>query len=165
MSRNGYKFKGYYSQKNGKGTRYYDSNMKSKHKWDQSKSTTIYAYWEKKETRYSSDSSIGDKVYVDIVSITPKIGIYPSGYDIYTDFVCKCKTSAGNTVWIYIEVLDYWEYFDDTASGFTDNSGYSTKYFSKAKRVHGVVVKADNITNGLSDDIGRNKVIKFSSVG
>ena len=164
-TREGYDFKGYYSEKNGKGTKYYDSNMNSKHNWDQETNAKIYAYWsEKKETRYGSDSAIGDPVYTYIVSIFPTYGIYTEGQTHYTHFVCKCKTSADNTLWLYISVSDYKKYFDSSASSSIYNDGYKTKTFSK-KTIHGVVVKADDVLYGLSDDIGKNKVIQFSSVG
>ncbi len=42
-----YIFKGYYSQENGQGTKYYDENGKPVRKWNQSiASTNLYAYWE-----------------------------------------------------------------------------------------------------------------------
>lgn len=44
---NGYSFKGYYSEPDGNGTQYYNSNMVSIHNWDQaSNNVTLYAYWE-----------------------------------------------------------------------------------------------------------------------
>ena len=41
-SKAGYEFLGYYSSKNGGGTKYYDSNMKSVHTWDKSENGTLY---------------------------------------------------------------------------------------------------------------------------
>lgn len=48
-TRQGYVFKGYYSQTNGNGSKYYDgsSPMQSAKNWDIASSTTLYAYWEK----------------------------------------------------------------------------------------------------------------------
>lgn len=43
--RNHYTFKGYYSERNGNGTKYYDENMNSVTTWDKQTSTILYAYW------------------------------------------------------------------------------------------------------------------------
>ncbi len=42
----GYEFWGYYSEINGIGTRYYNSEMMSLHVWDIHSNKTLYAYWE-----------------------------------------------------------------------------------------------------------------------
>ncbi len=44
-TRIGYDFKGYYTEKNGEGTMYYDENMSSAKNWDIPRDTTLYAYW------------------------------------------------------------------------------------------------------------------------
>ena len=41
----GYVFIGYYSELNGEGTQYYDSDMNSVNFWDQKSEGRIYAYW------------------------------------------------------------------------------------------------------------------------
>lgn len=43
--RENYVFQGYYSLPNGKGTRYYDSNMNSVMDWNNVIDTKLYAYW------------------------------------------------------------------------------------------------------------------------
>ena len=45
-SREGYIFKGYYSEVDGGGTQYYDENGSSTNAWNQAAATTLYAYWE-----------------------------------------------------------------------------------------------------------------------
>lgn len=44
-SKTNYVFQGYYTDKNGKGTKYYDANMNSVRDWDKAMSTTLYAHW------------------------------------------------------------------------------------------------------------------------
>ena len=44
-SKMGYEFKGYYTQSNGGGTKYYDADMQSVKNWDIASNTTLYAYW------------------------------------------------------------------------------------------------------------------------
>lgn len=61
-TRSGYEFNGYYSQTNGLGTKYYDSNMNSVASWYGSSDETIYAYWIKKsdEDNYTGISITKD---------------------------------------------------------------------------------------------------------
>jgi hypothetical protein len=164
-TKTGYDFKGYYSSSNGSGTKYYDSNMKSVHKWDKDSGGTLYAYWTKKaEQKYTSNASVGDSVYIDIVSIFPEYGIYTEGQYIYTDFVCKCKTSSGSTVWVYMTCSEYKNKFDSSVSTMVGALYADEITLSPAKRIHGKVISAESIVDGLASKTG-SKVIDFSSVG
>lgn len=44
-TRAGYTFNGYYTEANGKGTKYYNANGTSAKNWDKTAATTLYAYW------------------------------------------------------------------------------------------------------------------------
>lgn len=44
-NRTGYSFQGYYTEANGKGTKYYNANGTSAKNWDKIAATTLYAYW------------------------------------------------------------------------------------------------------------------------
>lgn len=44
-SKTNYFFQGYYTDKNGNGTKYYDANMNSVRDWDKAINTTLYAHW------------------------------------------------------------------------------------------------------------------------
>lgn len=117
------------------------------------------------ETKYSSSTAkSGDKVYVDIVSIFPEIGIYTQGSSSYSHFVCKCKTSSGSTVWVYMTCSEYKSNFDSSASTSVYSSYADEVTFSSSKRIHGTVKTANNIMSGLSSDTG-TYVIDFSSLG
>ena len=116
-----------------------------------------------KESRYSTSSNIGDDVFADIVSIFPELGIYTQGSSYYTDFVCKCKTSSGTTIWVYMSCSDYKRYFDATASTSTYANYAYEKSLSPSKKIHGTVKRAESIMSGLSSTTGTN-VIDFSSV-
>lgn len=164
-TKTGYDFKGYYSSSNGSGTKYYDSNMKSVHKWDKDSGGTLYAYWTKKaEQKYTSSASVGDSVYIDIVSIFPEYGIYTEGQYFYTDFVCKCKTSSGSTVWVYMTCSEYKNKFDSSVSTMVGALYADEITLSPAKRIHGKVITAESIVDGLASKTA-TKVIDFSSVG
>lgn len=164
-TRSGYTFKGYYSSTNGTGTQYYDSNMRSVHNWDKTSGGTLYAYWIKKaEERFSSSSSSGDPVYVDIVSIFPKFGIYTQGSTNYTHFVCQCKTSTNSTVWIYMTCSEYKSNFDSSASTNVNRQYADEVTLKSSKRIHGTATKAESILSGLSYNTAAI-VVDFSYVG
>jgi hypothetical protein len=164
-TRSGYTFKGYYSSSNGGGTQYYDANMKSVHNWDKSSGGTLYAYWVKKaEEKFTSSASSGDAVYADIVSIFPEIGIYTQGNSYYSYFVCRCKTSSGSTVWVYMTCTEYKNNFDSSASTSIFNQYAEEVTYSSSKRIHGTATRAESIMSGLSSDTG-TMVIDFSSLG
>ena len=44
-TRTGYTFQGYFTEANGKGTKYYNANGSSAKNWDKTAATTLYAYW------------------------------------------------------------------------------------------------------------------------
>lgn len=116
-----------------------------------------------KETKFSSSATSGDKVYADIVSIFPEIGIYTEGSSNYSYFVCRCVTSTGGEVWIYLTVNEYKSNFDSTASTSIFAQYAEEVTLSSSKRIHGTVTRADGIMSGLSADTG-TLVINFASV-
>lgn len=115
------------------------------------------------ETKFSSSAASGDKVYADIVSIFPEIGIYTEGLSNYSYFVCRCETSTGGKVWVYLTVNEYKSNFDSTASTSIFEQYAEEVTLSSSKRIHGTVARADSIMSGLSADTG-TMVIDFASV-
>lgn len=113
---------------------------------------------------YSSSLETGTKVYADIKSIFPAVGIYTEGSSNYSDFVCECKTSSGKTVWVYMTTTEYKNNFDSTASTSTKAQYAEEIKFSGTKRIQGTTQKADSVMSGLADDINSTMVINFSSV-
>lgn len=163
-TRSGYIFKGYYSKKNGEGQQYYDSNMNSVHKWDKDSNGTLYAYWKINRQSFSQKLAVGSYAYTKIVSIQPKYLIYEENEEWGYAYVCKCKTSGGSTVWIYIECSDYWDNFDDNAGNHVGYWGANKISFSSAKKINGKVMFADSKSSGLSDKLGVEKILKFTSI-
>ena len=115
------------------------------------------------ETVFSNSSTSGTKVYANIVSIWPAIGIYTESSSNYSNFVCECKTSAGTTVWVYMTVTEYKNNFDSSASASVSAAYADEVTYSTAVKIHGTVKKADNIMSGLSSDTA-TMVIDFSSL-
>ena len=122
------------------------------------------SYNQSTETRFSSSSKAGNKVYADIVSIFPAIGIYTEGSSTYSNYVCECKTSSGTTVWVYISVSKYRSTFDSDASSSIYSEYAEEITFPSSKRIHGVVKSADSVMHGLSADTGSTLLINFGSV-
>lgn len=117
------------------------------------------------ESAYSSLSSVGNNVYVDIVSIEPSIGISSKTSVGNTHVVCECKTSAGTTVWIYMSVSEYKNNIDSTALlSNSSTATFQTIKYSPAARIHGVVSRAESLCTGLSTDISSTKAITFKSI-
>lgn len=103
-----------------------------------------------------------DKVYVDIVSIWPAIGLYDDEEDEeFSEIICGCYTPDGDLVWIYMKGKEYLEYFDSTLSLDVMNSQYEELFFANPKRIHGRVWRADDISDDLSEDIGGEYLIGF----
>ncbi len=74
-TKTGYTFKGYFTQKDGFGAKYYDGpNIKSVHDWDLMYSTTLYAHWEKNyytvilDKVYTSNNETVSVGYGDLVT-------------------------------------------------------------------------------------------------
>lgn len=55
----GYAFQGYYSEPNGKGTKYYDSLMTGVTEWTPTRGATLYAYWQANEYTLTLDPQNG----------------------------------------------------------------------------------------------------------
>ena len=127
-------------------------------------SSSSSATSKKEEAKFSSSASSGDAVYADIVWIFPEIGIYTQGNSYYSYFVCKCKTSSGSIVWVYMTCTEYKNNFDSSASTSIYNQYADEVTFSSSKRIHGTAKRAESIMSGLSSDTG-TMVIDFSSLG
>ena len=114
------------------------------------------------ETQFSQSVSAYDKVYADVVSIEPVYGIGTTpAYN--TDVCCKCKTSSGGTVWVYMSVSQYNSYIDSSANISTTMGDFEIKTYSSSKRIHGSARRADSLCDGLSSDTG-TYVLYFSSI-
>ncbi len=114
------------------------------------------------EQRFSASVPVGSKVYADIVSIFPEIGIYLENSTNYYKFVCSCEKSTGGTIWVVMSVEDYKKYFDSSASTSIYNEYAERKTFN-TKRIHGIMKMAESVISDLSQDTG-TYVIDFSSV-
>ena len=55
----GYTFQGYFSEMNGGGTKYYNSDMSGANIWDNSNNSTLYAYWTANQYTVTLDKQSG----------------------------------------------------------------------------------------------------------
>jgi len=116
------------------------------------------------ETQFSQSVSPGTKVYEDIVSIFPDVGIYSQGASNYSGFVCKCKTTSDTTVWVYIPVSEYRINFDSSVSTSISNEYAEEITFDYAKKIRGTAKMSNSVLSDLSTDIGVTMLIDFDSV-
>lgn len=116
------------------------------------------------EKKFSLGVSSGTKVYENIVSIFPEVGIYTEGSFEFTSFVCRCKTSVGKTVWVHMSVWEYRDCFDSSASYSKFNMYAEEVKFTTPKKIHGTAKQSDSVLSGLSSDIGSFMLIDFDSV-
>ncbi len=161
-TKRGYSFKGYYSDRNGHGTMYYNYAMESAHGWDKESDGTMYAFWvESEEKQFSSSSLVGEPVYVDIRSIAPKYGIKDPLTGEYAVFVCECETYNGPTAWVLLRSSTYKTFYDYKVDLNGDPSLNERKTFDK-RRIHGNVIAARSISSDLPDKTA-TKLVEFYS--
>lgn len=110
---------------------------------------------------FSQTVKRGSDVYVDIVSIVPNFSISLNGRP--HGIVCRCTTANDETVWIYMLIVDYIEYFDPAADFSAYLPNFEKLLFSSERRVYGHSSEADDICRGLSHMTGCEMVIRFSS--
>lgn len=145
----------------------HDSSTSSTSSYSSSSSSSSSSYSSSTpsvETQFSQSVGSGTKVYADIVSIFPEIGIYTQGSSDYSSFVCKCKTSSGTTVWVYISVSEYKSNFDSSISTDVNTQFAEEITFSASKKIHGTVKTSNYVLSDLSTDIGAATLIDFTFV-
>lgn len=67
-TRTGYTFQGYFTEPEGKGTKYYNSNMTSAKNWDLAEDRTLYAYWIGNKYTVTLDNQYTEKFSADLTS-------------------------------------------------------------------------------------------------
>lgn len=137
-TRNGYIFKGYYSQPNGNGTKYYDgTDMVSVHDWNKMEDTKLYACWEKiyyTVTLHHNDGdrdwtekvsvAYGEMMPVSVVGNAPKragyefVGYYSEKNGNGTQYYSMVVKKAPHSLWDYyfyegLAAVRTWDHFSD----------------------------------------------------
>ena len=69
-TRTGYEFKGYFTEPDGKGTKYYNEDMTSAKDWDIQEDRTLYAYWEGEKYTLTLNNQFTEKFKTNLVSIS-----------------------------------------------------------------------------------------------
>lgn len=144
--------------------------MNSVHVWDKTNESTIYAHWSKvAEQKYSSLSKTGAAVYVDLVSFEPCVTVSKTMINgereiIPSYLVCKCKTTNGATVYIYLLLQEYQREIDPNADYVNLKLGrFETIMYSSKRTLHGYVQDAEQLCKGLSTQTG-SKVIDIYQI-
>ena len=109
-SRTGYTFHGYYSEKDGKGTQYYDDKGKSVKNWTNDSGATLYAYWtiEKYNIKYkSNDKDVGsadDVEYGKSFSLLSASSLeVPIGHN-FDGWQCSFDDKIYNSTWTVADI-------------------------------------------------------------
>ena len=120
---------------------------------------------------YTEDLRQGKRAYTEIISIEPAYRVGDTYGDSgtvlrYTEVACKCVTTTGETVWVYMEVSDYNDYFDPDADLRSTISFdfVQTLTFAAPVRIDGKAWKADELCEDLSESIGCAMVLKMESL-
>ena len=155
-TRDGYDFQGYYSQANGLGTKYYDSNMNPVKTWYGSSNETIYAYWIKESNNNNSSGIsvtkdnfedyftlttdaefVGGNVQITY-SITPKSNAYANNYKSSDNIIVELGAAVsslsvyfGEPSWNYKHTITLSKSENYTASG-----SFSFSYYSITESVY-----------------------------
>ena len=69
-TRTGYTFQGYFTDPEGKGTKYYNSNMTSAKNWDLAEDRTLYAYWIGNKYTITLNNQFTEKFSTNLTSIS-----------------------------------------------------------------------------------------------
>ncbi len=109
-TREGYTFHGYYTEKNGKGTQYYNSNGNSVNNWVNDSGGTLYAYWtiEKYNIKYkSNDKDVGsadDVEYGKSFSLLSASSLeVPIGHN-FDGWQCSFDDKIYNSTWTVADI-------------------------------------------------------------
>lgn len=115
-----------------------------------------------KEIEFSQSVKSGQEVYADIVSIIPEYGISFENSTVNHSVVCRCTTSKGETVWLYMSTSEYTEHFDTSANLSYILGSFEELEYSPARRIYGRSTKAESVCDGLSYSIDCELVINYS---
>ena len=69
-TRTGYEFKGYFTEPDGKGTKYYNEDMTSAKDWDIQEDRTLYAYWEGEKYTLTLNNQFTEEFKTNLVSVS-----------------------------------------------------------------------------------------------
>lgn len=141
--RPGYEFKGYYTEKDGKGTQYYSADMNSRITAYDASCTELYAYWTPKTYVIHYVSADGKTEYgKETVSFNQRITIKDNqdlGFEIDPSQKLGWATKPNELTFEYRkgDALDYGFYYPNEASDVDDvvlyavlrkNQNYEVKY-------------------------------------
>ena len=115
------------------------------------------------EVLFSDSLKEKQPVYMEIKSITSEYTVeditqpFLAGY-----YVCRCETTAGETVWLYIYSGAYEEQFWEVYGDPQDMS--TTITVETSIRVSGRVYHADSLHEEISEKTGADMVVYFSEI-
>ena len=109
------------------------------------------SFQSKEEVEFSAQVQDQDPAYIHVKSIEPEFSVSQRYSMAFSDIVCRCTTTSGETVWVYISTNDYNKYIDSDAqfSSALFGNTFETIYFEKDTIIHGKVRNAEDLCDGL----------------
>ncbi|MFW5779897.1 MAG: InlB B-repeat-containing protein [Bacillota bacterium] len=154
--RRGYVFQGYFSEREGQGTPYYDGQMRRLTEWDRTNETTLYAHWKSiEDISYSEEQNI-------------YIGEYPQ--ELATSQAVDAMQSQSQSEGYYISDYDSQKYIkvkaDPHQSGYKFTNGEEIvrgkEYYFKIQPLKWRIINQENQRAQLiADRIIDNKHFSF----
>ena len=162
--RSGYTFKGYWTEKNGKGVMYYNENMASDTVYKETKNITLYAYWVDEsaptiELYSNTDRWINSRAY--ITAKTKDVGTGLSSFVVY-----KMDNTTGVFSPIYGDGVNLNGSKDEIVFTYDNTTEGSIRYKAVATDIAGNTAEAYCVVlYDVTAPIGRNLGSDFSNRG
>lgn len=133
-TKKGYTFGGYYTSRNGQGTKYYSESMSSSRSWDKTKNVTLYAYWIEDDNGIKLTSSNFQQYFTITVRGSASNGSAKVTYSIAPkSSSLSYSTKSDNMITVTVRIgfyhnqyTTYYTSYEDVYVTLYKSSGYKT---------------------------------------
>lgn len=133
-TKKGYTFGGYYTFRNGQGTKYYSDSMSSSRSWDKTTNVTLYAYWIEDDNGIKLTSSNFQQYFTITVRGSASNGSAKVTYSIAPkSSSLSYSTKSDNMITVTVRIgfyhnqyTTYYTSYEDVYVTLYKSSGYKT---------------------------------------
>lgn len=133
-TKKGYTFGGYYTSRNGQGTKYYSDSMSSSRSWDKTTNVTLYAYWIEDDNGIKLTSSNFQQYFTITVRGSASNGSAKVNYSIAPkSSSLSYSTKSDNMITVTVRIgfyhnqyTTYYTSYEDVYVTLYKSSGYKT---------------------------------------
>lgn len=133
-TKKGYTFGGYYTSRNGQGTKYYSDSMSSSRSWDKTTNVTLYAYWIEDDNGIKLTSSNFQQYFTITVRGSASNGSAKVTYSIAPkSSSLSYSTKSDNMITVTVRIgfyhnqyTTYYTSYEDVYVTLYKSSGYKT---------------------------------------